>query len=225
LSFAARLTVCHSTLAADTQGYGRYYSCDDVTRHSDPVTALGSHRSAHGADADLRQCPRSVNWKQIKIKQFIYIFYMNKISACVVACLYARVERIKQFVGRAFFFFLANKTKAHNLNTGIYHRYLPPLALFNRPSPTPATLDCLFRCTGAEWRETDERAYFFSLSLDLSLSFSLSSFAVRWYLCQAIGQKPPIANVVFSEQCGKCTTAGHMRRSNTRPPLRSFIQK
>lgn len=78
LSFAARLTVCHRTLASDTQGHSQYHSCDDVTRHSDPVAALGSHRSAHGADTDLRQCPRSVNWKKNKNKTiyiYIYILY------------------------------------------------------------------------------------------------------------------------------------------------------
>lgn len=123
---------------------------------------------------------------------------------------------LKQFVSSGFSFFLFWQTKRKPITsipvytiTTTTTTSLPSLPFY---SSLPATLDRLFWCTGgARW--TNE------------LIFSLSSFAVRWYLCQAIGQKPTIANVVFSKQCGKCTTAGRMRRSNTGPPLRSFIQK
>lgn len=79
---------------------------------------------------------------------------------------------VRQFVGWVFLFsFLANVTKAHNLDTGIYHRhyhhYLPLCTSFY--SFLSATLDHLFRCTGAEARETNK------LSLSLSLSLRLLS--------------------------------------------------
>lgn len=167
--FTARLTVCHRTLATDTQGQDWYHSCDDVTRHSDPVTALGSHHFSHSADDDLRQYPRSVNWKKIKIKHYIYIIWIKPLSESMHAhsiykihvrhILHMQGLSVRQFVGWVFLFsFLANVTKAHNLDTGIYyrhyHHYLPPHATFY--SFLSATLDHLFWCTGAEARETNK---------------------------------------------------------------------
>jgi hypothetical protein len=51
---------------------------------------------------------------------------------------------VKQFVGSGFSF-LANETKAHNLDTGIYHHHyynhLPSIAPFLLvPSPPPLTV-------------------------------------------------------------------------------------
>lgn len=60
LFVTARPVIGDRTSAVGAQGRGQHYSCDDVTRHSDPVSALGGHRAAHGADADLHQRPRSV---------------------------------------------------------------------------------------------------------------------------------------------------------------------
>lgn len=95
------------------------------------------------------------------------------VYTCASHITYARVERKTIcWLGFSFFSFLANVTKAHNLDTGIYHHhyhhYLPPLDPFY--SFLPATLGHLFRCTGAESRETNVRVNFLSLSLSLFLS-------------------------------------------------------